>query len=175
MQLRPTYGRKGRNRADVCGILFTLRRTKMRTWNHLLLYCLVVVSSGVVVQGANEATRAERCPVCGMDLAKYPHSRVIVESTDGKKFVTCGIQCALTLHLRLGDKWKSAIAIDLLSNRPVRAMEAFYVYKSSVITDMAPGFIAFKVKANAEKFAGAFGGQVVTYEEAIAIWKKQMD
>jgi hypothetical protein len=39
---------------------------------------------------------------------------------------------------------------------------------------MAPGFIAFKRKVNAEKFAKGFGGQVVTYKEALAIWKKRM-
>jgi len=52
--------------------------------------------------------------------------------------------------------------------------KGFYVYKSSVITDMAPGFIAFRRRSNAEKFAKGFGGQVVTYEEALEIWKKQM-
>ncbi len=172
MPLRCTYGRKGSNRADVCGALFALRGTKMKTRNHLFLCCLVMVSLVVLVQGANEATGADRCLVCGMDVARYQHSRAVVESVDGKKFVTCGMQCALTLHLRLGDKWKSTVGLDLLSNRSVNAKEAFYVYKSSVITDMAPGFITFKLKANAEKFAAGFGGQVVTYEEAIAIWKR---
>jgi nitrous oxide reductase accessory protein NosL len=39
---------------------------------------------------------------------------------------------------------------------------------------MAPGFIAFKRKAAAEKFAKGFGGQVVTYDQALEIWRKQM-
>lgn len=116
----------------------------------------------------------ERCIVCGMDVSEYPHTRYVVETTDGKKYVTCGVQCGLTLHLRFGDKWKSASAADLLSNRPFNVKKGFYVYKSSVITDMAPGFIAFKSKVNAEKFAKGFGGQVVTYEEALDLWRKQM-
>jgi nitrous oxide reductase accessory protein NosL len=52
--------------------------------------------------------------------------------------------------------------------------KGFYVYKSSVITDMAPGFIAFKKKSDAEKFAKGFGGRVITYEEALEIWKERM-
>jgi hypothetical protein len=109
-----------------------------------------------------------------MDVARYPHTRYVVETTDGKTYVTCGVQCGLTLHLRFNEKWKSATASDLLSNRPYVATRGFYVYQSSVITDMAPGFIAFKRRENAEKFAKGFGGRVVTYREALEIWKKRM-
>ncbi len=52
--------------------------------------------------------------------------------------------------------------------------KGFYVYKSTVITDMAPGFISFVTRANAEKFQKGFGGKVVTYQEALEIWKEQM-
>jgi hypothetical protein len=116
----------------------------------------------------------ERCIVCGMDVSQYPHTRYVIESMDGKKYSTCGVQCGLTLHLRFKDKWKSATAADLLSNRPFDVKKGFYVYKSSVITDMAPGFIAFKRRVDAEKFAKGFGGKVVTYEEALEIWRKRM-
>ena len=116
----------------------------------------------------------ERCIVCGMVLSEYPHTRYLIKTTDGKKYGTCGVQCGLTLHLRFEDKWKSATAADLLSNRSFDVKKGFYVYKSSVITDMAPGFIAFKRRVNAEKFAKGFGGQVVTYKEALEIWNKQM-
>lgn len=117
---------------------------------------------------------AERCIVCGMDVSKYPHTRYVVETTDGKNFPTCGVQCGLTLHLRFDNRWKKATATDLLSNRTFDATKGFYVYKSTVITDMAPGFISFKRKEDAEKFAKGFGGQVVSYEEALGIWRKQM-
>jgi hypothetical protein len=109
-----------------------------------------------------------------MDVSQYPHTRYVIETTDGRKYTTCGVQCGLTLHLRFKDTWKSATAADLLSNRPFDVKKGFYVYKSSVITDMAPGFIAFKRRTDAEKFAKGFGGQVVTYEEALWIWKRKM-
>jgi len=115
-----------------------------------------------------------RCIVCGMDVSKYPHTKYVVTTTEDKEFITCGVQCGLTLHLRLKEKFKSATASDLLSNRPFDAQKGFYVYKSSVITDMAPGFISFVTRANAEKFQKGFGGRVVTYQEALEIWKGQM-
>jgi hypothetical protein len=116
-----------------------------------------------------------RCIICGMDNTQYPHSRYVVATTDGKTHVTCGVQCGLTLHLRLKEKWASASATDLLSNRVFDARKGFYVFKSSVITDMAPGFIAFKQKGHADKFAKGFGGQVVSYDEALELWGKQMN
>lgn len=117
----------------------------------------------------------QRCIVCGMDNEQYRHSRYVVETADGKTYVTCGVQCGLTLHLRLKEKWESATATDLLSNRSFDARKGFYVFKSSVITDMSPGFIAFKKRIDADKFAKGFGGQVVGYDEALEIWRKHMN
>ncbi|MBU0733254.1 MAG: nitrous oxide reductase accessory protein NosL [Proteobacteria bacterium] len=143
---------------------------KHRKYDPLLL----VFVATLVLASSLSVWAVERCIVCGMDVSKYPHTHFVVETSDGKKYTTCGVQCGLTLHLRFKDRWKQATASDLLSNQPFNVKKGFYVYKSSVITDMAPGFIAFKIKANAEKFAKGFGGRVVTYEEALEIWKKQM-
>ena len=132
-----------------------------------ILYVLAIVSlswSGEIKQ----------CIVCGMDVSKYSHTKYVVTTTEDKEFVTCGVQCGLTLHLRLKEKFKSATAADLLSNRSFDAQKGFYVYKSTVITDMAPGFISFVTRANAEKFQMGFGGKVLTYQEALEIWKEQM-
>ena len=135
----------------------------------IFLISLFMIMAGLLLAG-----EVKRCIICGMDVSKYPHTRYVVTTTEGEEFITCGAQCGLTLHLRFKDKFKSATASDLLSNRPLEARKAFYVYKSSVITDMAPGFIVFAVRKNAESFARGFGGQVVTYDEALAIWKKQV-
>jgi len=109
-----------------------------------------------------------------MDVTKYSHTRYVVTTTGGEEFATCGVQCGLTLHFRLKEKFKSAMATDLLSNRSFDAQKGYYVYKSTVITDMAPGFISFITRANAEKFQKGFGGRVVSYQEALEIWKEQM-
>jgi nitrous oxide reductase accessory protein NosL len=111
-----------------------------------------------------------RCVQCGMDLNKYPHSLYVIQWKDGTVVKTCGVQCGLTQHLMHPDGFKSSTATDLITNREFPAAEGFYVFKSSVTTDMGPGFIAFKERTNAEKFQKGFGGEVMTYPEALEIW-----
>jgi nitrous oxide reductase accessory protein NosL len=130
---------------------------------------LIVLMSPILWSG-----EIKRCQVCGMDVSKYSHTRYVVTTAGGEELITCGVQCGLTLHLRLKEKFKSATATDLLNNRSFDAQKGFYVYKSTVITDMAPGFISFLNRVNAEKFQKGFGGKVITYQEALEIWKDQM-
>jgi nitrous oxide reductase accessory protein NosL len=139
------------------------------------IYLFTLVMITILLLGSlSWGGEIKQCIICGMDVSKYPHTRYVVTKTEGKDFMTCGVQCGLTLHLQLKEKFKSATATDLLSNRSFDAQKGFYVYKSTVITDMAPGFIAFATKMNAEKFQKGFGGKVVTYQEALEIWKEQM-
>ena len=144
-------------------------------WIKKLIYRLILcILFILVISTMSWSSEVKRCIVCGMDVSKYPHTKYVVTTTGGEEFITCGAQCGLTLHLRLKEKFKSATATDLLSNRSFDAQKGFYVYKSTVITDMAPGFIAFINRTNAEKFQKGFGGKVVTYQEALEIWKAQM-
>ncbi len=133
-----------------------------------------LILSLVFLIGSQVLADPQGCSICGMDVSKYTHVKYVVTETDGKTHTTCGVQCGLTLQIRLGNKFKSAVATDLITHREVEASKASYVYKSSVITDMAPGFIAFSTKEKAENFAKGFGGKVVTYQEALGIWKEQM-
>jgi nitrous oxide reductase accessory protein NosL len=152
----------------------TVTKSSVMHRRHLALVILFTALPLVAIT-VGYADEPQRCAVCGMDVSKYPHTRYIVRTADGKQFVTCGVQCGLTLHLRLKENWKSASATDLLSNRAFDAAKGFYVFKSSVIADMAPGFIAFKQKSHAENLAKGFGGQVVSYEQALSLWKKRME
>jgi len=138
-------------------------------------YCLMLTVLLLLSGSSASGAGPERCSVCGMHIAKYPHTRYTIFTTDGKQQVTCGVQCGLSLHVHLKHTWKSATATDLFTNRPLDAKAAFYVFKSSVITDMAPGFIAFRSKDHAVKFVQAFGGNVATYDEALDLWKKQLE
>ena len=135
---------------------------------------LGLILSLVFSIGSQAWADPEGCSICGMNLSKFTHVKYVVTLTDGKTQTTCGVQCGLTLQIRLGDKFKSAVATDLITHREVEAPKAFYVYKSSAITDMAPGFIAFSTKEKAESFAKGFGGKVVNHRDALEIWKEQM-
>jgi nitrous oxide reductase accessory protein NosL len=133
----------------------------------LLIPVFVLLFITAPVQAADDGTR---CVQCGMDLNKYPHSLYTIQWKDGTVTKTCGVQCGLTQQLMNPDDFKSSTATDLITNREFPAADGFYVFKSSVTTDMGPGFIAFKDRTNAEKFQKGFGGEVVTYPEALKIW-----
>ncbi len=144
----------------------------MKTKNFVSLICTFALCLALVgISLAGE--KIERCIICGMDVSKYIHVKYVVTTTEGKQYTTCGVQCGLMLHLQFGDKFKSATATGLITHRSIDAKKAWYVYKSSVITDMAPGYIAFATKSNAEKFAKGFEGKVVSYDEALEIKKKE--
>ena len=114
------------------------------------------------------AAESGRCAMCGMDLTKYAHTRYEVTTKAGTHYRTCGVQCGLMLQLNLGDRFDHATATDLLTHKKLASDKAWYVFHSSVITDMAPGFIAFASKDNAQKFIKAFGGQLMNYKDALA-------
>lgn len=107
------------------------------------------------------------CVMCGMDLSKYTHVRYQVTDKQGKTYPTCGVQCGLLLQINLKDNFASARATDIFSHRTIAADKAWYVYHSSIITDMSPGFIAFADKKTAEKFIQAFGGELLDFHASL--------
>jgi len=111
----------------------------------------------------------QQCQLCGMDLNNYRHVRYTVNTVDKKQITTCGVQCGLLIQLNLAEKFDSATATTLLENRAIPAKDAWYVYKSSVVTDMAPGFIAFLSAEQARRFVTGFGGSVVDFQQAMEI------
>jgi len=114
-------------------------------------------------------SETEKCSMCGMNLGEYLHVRFAIATDDGKETAYCGAQCGLVTSILMGsDKVKSMWATDFITGKPVNAKDAWYVFKSSVITDMSPGLVAFKEKEHAEKFRKGFGGDLLDYENAIA-------
>jgi nitrous oxide reductase accessory protein NosL len=135
----------------------------------LLIILIYVILAGTQAFAFDDK---KRCVLCGMDLNKYPHSIYTAKWKNGEETQTCGVQCGLSLQLMKPDNFKSSHATDLITNRRFPVSDGFYVFKSTVTTDMGPGFIAFKTRVNAEKFQKGFGGQIMTHEEALKIWSK---
>jgi len=121
--------------------------------------------------GISNATDQHQCQLCGMDLNKYTHVRYTVSTVDKKQIFTCGVQCGLLLQLNLGGKFNSATATTLFEHKTVPAKDAWYVYKSSIVTDMSPGFIAFSSEDRARRFVKGYGGKVVDFTQAMHIVK----
>ncbi len=116
-----------------------------------------------------EAQKPDKCLICGMDLSKFPHTRYTVTSQNGKTTATCGVQCGLLLQLNLGKDFKSALATDFISAHPIQADKAVYLYKSSAVPDMSPGFIAFGNETQAKNFQKGFGGDLLKFEDALKL------
>ncbi len=108
-----------------------------------------------------------RCLLCGMYLSDYTHVKYTVVDTDGKEYVTCGVQCGLLLTLNLKNTFRSASMTDLFSHKTIPSEDGWYVFKSSIITDMSPGLIGFANKSHAENFIKGFGGELITYKQGI--------
>ena len=112
-----------------------------------------------------------QCRLCGMDLKRYTHVRYTITTVDKQQISTCGVQCGLLLQLNLGSTFHAATVTTLFAHKTISAEDAVYVYKSVVVTDMSPGFIAFATEDKAKRFVKGFGGKVVTYAEAKDIVK----
>ena len=131
--------------------------------------CIVFVMMSLVLGHVSSALSDERpgCQLCGMYLSDYTHVKYTVVDTDGKEYVTCGVQCGLLLTLNLKNKFKSATMTDLFSHKTIPSEKGWYVFKSSIITDMSPGLIGFIKKSDAEKFIKGFGGELITYQQGL--------
>jgi nitrous oxide reductase accessory protein NosL len=120
------------------------------------------------------ATEGERCGQCGMDLAMYGRTQYEIIWVDGTTTNTCGVQCGLTQQIKHRDKFKSSRAKDYFTGQLFDAQTGFYVFGSAIVTDMAPGFIAFRQREDARKLQKTSGGRVMGFEEALSVWTKRL-
>ena len=136
--------------------------------------CIVSVMMLFTLGHVSHVLSGERpgCLLCGMYLSDYTHVKYTIVDTDGKEYATCGVQCGLLLTLNLKKKFKSATMTDLFTHKTIPSEKGWYVFKSSVITDMSPGLIGFIKKSDAEKFIKGFGGELITYQQGLEMAAK---
>lgn len=118
------------------------------------------------------------CPICGMTLSlfyKTNHSAVI----DGKTRQYCSIHCML--HEISGSK-KKATDLKVIDNESLKFIDvkdAYYVVGSKQPGTMSSvSKYAFKTQEKADKFAKAYAGEVMRFDEVkkkvLASLKKEM-
>ncbi len=109
------------------------------------------------------------CSYCGMDRAKFAHSRMYIEYDDGSMFGACSMHCAALdmavnmdkapVHISVGDHGTKVL---------IEAQTAFWVIGGDL-----PGVMsmratwAFKNQADAEKFIQQHGGDAASFEQAL--------
>lgn len=131
----------------------------------LLLFALGNAFGG----GQDDILRHPTCPFCGMDRAKFGHSRIFLKFDDESSVGTCSLHCAaLQLALEV-DKSPVFYGVgDFVTQKLIDAENAFWVIggnKPGVMTGRAKW--AFENKNDADQFIRESGGQHATFEQVL--------
>lgn len=138
----------------------------------LVIVMIVCVSGFARTEGdaPPDVKKQAECPFCGMDRAKFAHSRMLIRYDDGAETGTCSLHCAavdLANHL---DKTPVDIHVgDFFSKALIDAESAFWVIggkKPGVMTRR--GKWAFAREADARRFIKENGGELANFEAAVA-------
>jgi len=137
------------------------------------LFAIVVAAffwscAGIVFAG-DDIQKAPSCIHCGMDRAKFAHSRMFVVYDDGSTVGTCSIHClAIDLAINI-DKTPDSIQVaDYTSKKLIDAETASWVIggkKHGVMSKQAKW--AFAQKEAAEKFITDNGGTLADFDQAM--------
>jgi copper chaperone NosL len=137
----------------------------------LYVFCIVfLLSPAGVVLGQEEDIQTEpSCSYCGMDRAKFAHSRMFVTYADGTVRGVCSIHClAIDFALNI-DKTPRLIQVgDYKSKKLIDADNAFWVIggnKPGVMTTQAKW--AFEKKEDAERFIMENSGFLASFDEVM--------
>jgi nitrous oxide reductase accessory protein NosL len=116
-----------------------------------------------------DVTKFPSCPLCGMDRAKFAHSRVFIEYGHGQSAGFCSLHCAaIDLALKIDQSPAAIMVGDYKSKKLIEAEKAYWVIggeKMGVMTRRAKW--AFENKHEAEAFIKESGGNLATFETAI--------
>jgi nitrous oxide reductase accessory protein NosL len=109
------------------------------------------------------------CTYCGMNRAKFAHSRMYIEYDDGSVLGTCSIHCAaIDMALNIDKSPKIVMVGEYNTKKLIDAEKAGWVIggsKAGVMTKRPKW--AFENKSDAERFTKKYGGELATFEDAI--------
>jgi len=122
-----------------------------------------------IVAAEDDIKQFPSCKYCGMDRAKFAHSRVLIEYDNGTAEGTCSLHCAaIDLALNIDKTPKALMVGDFNTKNLIDAEKAFWVIggnKMGVMTKNAKW--AFEKKTDADAYIKANGGKPATFEQAI--------
>ncbi|AAR34634.1 nitrous oxide reductase accessory protein NosL [Geobacter sulfurreducens] len=130
-----------------------------------MLLALVLTVGAVPASGAGTATKLQiaprdKCPVCGMFVAKFPSFAARITYRDGSYAVFDGAKDMFTYYLNLkkyapgksAGQIASILVTDYYGLSPIDGMSAHYVIGSDVLGPMGHELIPFARPADAEEF-----------------------
>ncbi len=129
----------------------------------------MAVSLSAAAAAADDLQVHPSCKYCGMDRAKFAHSRVLLTYDDGTTVGTCSIHCAavdLAIHI---DKTPTSIQVgDYQTRALIDAEKANWVVggnKMGVMTKRAKW--AFAAMEDAQRYVKENGGEIAGYEQIV--------
>lgn len=134
---------------------------------------LLALSLVTVCLAAEKVEAPDSCKHCGMDRAKFAHSRMVVTYTDGSSTGTCSINCVVTDMKESKKEITSFQVGDYNTNKLIDAKTAVWVIggsKKGVMTKTAKW--AFAEKSDAAAFIKTNGGKPATFDEALKAAEK---
>jgi copper chaperone NosL len=122
-----------------------------------------------------KASKTDKCPVCGMFVAKYPDFLAQIIFTDGTYALFDGAKDMFKYYFNLkkynASKNSSDIAAIHVTNyysmTPTNGRNAFYVLESNVFGPMGKELIPFEKEAEAREFMTDHSGKTLVRFDAV--------
>ena len=142
----------------------------MRNFVLALTVCLLL---GFTVPGFSESpvppSKEDKCPVCGMFVAKYPNFAAQIQFRDGSVYHFDGNKDLFKYYFDLpryapGKKQGDVAAIFVTSYydlKPIEARSAYYVIGSDIFGPMGKELIPFPTESEAREFMKDHKGRAV--------------
>lgn len=146
----------------------------MKAFGVSLLAVLLIGCAQQASVGPVDPASGEQCQLDGMVLRDYPGPKGQILYADGSIEYFCDTIELLSLYLAPEQVRKVAGVYtqdmaktdwDAPAGHWIDASKAFYVQGSSRTGSMGPTFASFSTRADAEKFAGEFGGKVLAFSD----------
>jgi len=142
--------------------------------NRFILIAVVVLLSGASFLYAQGETPVkpgpkDKCPVCGMFVAKYPDFVAAATFSDGTRAFFDGVKDMMKYYFnpekynpsKKRDEIKQIHVTDYYSLEPIDGFKAFYVSGSDIYGPMGKELIPFEKEADAREFLKDHKGKAV--------------
>ena len=142
----------------------------------LFVLLFFAVTATAAEKGPVKPSAEEKCPVCGMFVAKYPDWTAQVRFTDEKTVFFDGAKDLFKFYFDIGHYQPKRSAADVgavyvtdyYTLEPIRARDAFFVVGSNVYGPMGRELIAFAAEEQAREFMRDHRGRKILRFDAVS-------
>ena len=137
----------------------------------LIIAIILLTVTGSLAEDVKPATPAagDKCPVCGMFVAKYPDFLGQIVFKDGSHAFFDGVKDMMKYYFDMAKydptKKQSDIAAifvnDYYNLTPTDGFTAYYVYGSNVYGPMGKELVPFKAESDAKEFMKDHAGKAI--------------